>query len=322
MNALSFRFLSALFTRNRISVPLICLALAPAPLSAQNPSYKTAKPEVPSMAQAVSLAETGHCNEALPVLKGVSRIAEKDLRYHAAMAQARCAMSVQDTPTAVSALMLLQHDFPTDPEVLYICTHFFSQLANRAAQELVDTAPTSPQVQKLNAESLESAEKWDDAIATYRRILDQDPQQHDVHYHIAQIMLNRPAYPTAADDARAELAAELKINPRNAAAEFMLGELARRDAKWDDAIAHFSQASKLDVGFSEAYLALGMSLSSAGRYPEAVRPLERYVKMEADDPAGHYQLSQAYARTGNKDGAARESELQRQAAAKNPAISH
>jgi predicted Zn-dependent protease len=322
MNALSFRFLSAHFASNRIFLAVISLLLAPAALLGQSPTYKPAGPAQDSIARAVSLAETGRCAEALPVLKGVARVADKQLRYHAAMAAARCAMSVQDTPSAVSALMLLQHDFPADPEVLYVCTHFFSQLANRAAQELADTAPTSPQVQKLNAEALESAEKWDDAIAAYRRILDQDPQQHDVHYHVAQIMLNRPAYPTAADDARAELDAELKINPRNAAAEFMLGELARRDAKWEDAIAHFSQASKFDVGFSEAYLALGMSLNSAGRYPEAVRPLERYVKMEADDPAGHYQLAQAYARTGNKDGAARESELQRQAAAKNPAISH
>jgi predicted Zn-dependent protease len=301
---------------------LICLVFLPASLFAQSPTYKPADPAPVSMARAVSLAEAGHCLEALPVLKGVSRISDKELRYHAAMAEARCAMSVQDTPAAVSALMLLQHDFPTDPEVLYVCTHFFSQLANRAAQELANTAPTSPQVQKLNAEALESAEKWDDAIAAYRRILDQDPKQHDIHYRIAQIMLNRPSSPNAADDARAELGAELKINPQNAAAEFMLGELARRDAKWDDAITHFSQASKLDVGFSEAYLALGMSLNSAGRFPEAVRPLERYVKMEADDPAGHYQLAQAYARIGNKDGAARESELQRQAAAKNPAISH
>ncbi|HET9402944.1 MAG TPA: tetratricopeptide repeat protein [Candidatus Acidoferrales bacterium] len=255
-------------------------------------------------------------------MKAAARTPDKDLRYRGLMAEARCAMSVQDTPAAVSALMALQSDFPSDPEVLYVCTHFFSQLANRAAQQLADTAPASPQVQKLNAEALESAEKWDDAIAVYRRILDQDPQQHDIHYRIAQIMLNRPAYPAAADDARAELDAELKTNPQNAAAEFMLGELARRDAKWDDAIAHFTQASKLDAGFSEAYLALGMSLNSAGRYPDAIRPLERYVKMEADDPAGHYQLAQAYARTGNKEGAARETQLQRDAAAKNPSISH
>lgn len=322
MNALSFRLRSADFAFRHWACASLGWALFAVAISAQSPTYKTAKPAASSISHAISLAETGRCTEALPELKAAARAPDKSLRYRGLMAEARCAMSVQDTPAAVSALMALQTDFPSDPEVLYVCTHFFSQLANRAAQQLADTAPTSPQVQKLNAEALESAEKWDDAIAIYRRILEQDPNQHDIHYHIAQIMLNRPAYPAAADDARAELVAELKVNPQDAAAEFMLGELARRDAKWDDAITHFSQASKLDVGFSEAYLALGMSLNAAGRFPEAVRPLERYVKMEADDPAGHYQLAQAYARVGNKEGAARETQLQRDAAAKNPAISH
>lgn len=322
MNALSFRFPTARFVVRRPACAILGCAFVTVAVSAQSPTYKSSRPAAASVSHALSLAETGRCAEALPELKAAARTPNKDLRYRGLMAEARCAMSVQDTPAAVSALMLLQHDYPSDPEVLYVCTHFFSQLANRAAQELADTAPTSPQVQKLNAEALESGEKWDDAIAAYRRILDQDPQQHDIHYRIAQIMLNRPTYSAATDDARTELAAELKINPQNAAAEFMLGELARRDARWDDAITHFAQASKLDVGFSEAYLALGMSLNSAGRYPEAVRPLERYVKMEADDPAGHYQLAQAYARVGNKDGAARESQLQREAAAKNPTISH
>jgi hypothetical protein len=40
--------------------------------------------------------------------------------------------------------------------------------------------------------------------------------------------------------------------------------------------------------------------------------------MQPDDPAGHYQLATAYARTGRKQDAAREMELQQKAAAKSP----
>jgi Flp pilus assembly protein TadD len=74
------------------------------------------------------------------------------------------------------------------------------------------------------------------------------------------------------------------------------------------------RASKLDEGFLEAYLALGISLNSAGKFPDAVAPLERYVKMEPSDPAGHYQLATAYSRTGHKEQAEREMVLQREAA--------
>jgi Flp pilus assembly protein TadD len=55
-----------------------------------------------------------------------------------------------------------------------------------------------------------------------------------------------------------------------------------------------------------------MSLNSAERYAEAVGSLERYVKMLPDDPAGHYQLSIAYARTGRKEDAVREMAIQKQ----------
>src|SRR6185437_7811908 len=81
-----------------------------------------------SVQRALSLAEKGRCKEALPVLKrGTPRVPDKQLRYHAAMGEARCAMSLGDTATTVDALILLQRDFPNDPEALYISTHYFSQ---------------------------------------------------------------------------------------------------------------------------------------------------------------------------------------------------
>ena len=98
----------------------------------------------------------------------------------------------------------------------------------------------------------------------------------------------------------------------------MLGEIARRSGQWDEAIQRFARASTLDVGFAEAYLALDMSLSFASKYTEAVAPLERYVKIVPGNPAGHYQLAIAYARTGNRPAAERELELQRKTAEKAP----
>jgi Flp pilus assembly protein TadD len=62
-------------------------------------------------------------------------------------------------------------------------------------------------------------------------------------------------------------------------------------------------------------------LNAAGKFSEAVSPLESYVKMQPDDPAGHYQLATAYARTGRKQDAQREIVLQQEAAAKSPRTS-
>ncbi len=269
-----------------------------------------------SAERAIKLVEKGRCGEAVPLLKrAMPNVADKQLRYHAGMALARCGMGTMDSETAVNALMQLQREFPGDPEVLYISTHYFSELGLRAAQELAAKAPESFQAQKLQAESLESQGKNAEASAIYENILKKNPQTPGIHYSLGQILLAEAGADGSTDAAKAEFSKETSVDPLNAAAEFILGELDRRAGQWDTANQHFSRAIKIDAGFSEAYLALGMSLAASGKFEAAVAPLEQYVKLQPDDPAGHYQLAIAYRRTGNQKGAAQEIALQAKAAA-------
>ncbi len=274
-----------------------------------------------SPAQAIALAQKGRCREALPFLKkAMSQSTNKQAKYQAAMLTARCAMSLEDTESAVRALLVLNREFPKDPDVLYTTTHFYSELASRASQELAATAPNSPQAQQLEAEAFESQGNWEKAAAQYQQILQQAPNTPGIHYRLGRILLSKS--PPEPENAKREFEQELKVDPNNASAEFMMGETARQAGQWEEAIAHFSRASQLDEGFIEAYLALGMSLNSAAKFADAVAPLEKYVKSQPGDPAGHYQLATAYARTGHKPQAEREMALQREAAAKNPQQAH
>jgi tetratricopeptide (TPR) repeat protein len=286
----------------------------------QDPAERTS----PVVQHSIDLAAKGRCQEALPTLKlAISRAsgkqaADKQLEYHAAMATAKCAMSLDEAQTAVNALFLLKRDFPHDPEVLYITTHYFSELAMHASQELARTAPNSYQAQELEAESFESQGRWAEAAAEYQKILDQSGNVPGIHFRLGRVALSKGESAANTEEAKKEFEQELKIDPSNAAAEFSLGEIARRAGQWDEAVAHFSTAAHIDPGFAEAYLALGMSLASAQKFAEAIAPLEKYVKIVPDDPAGHYQLAIAYDRTGRKESAAREMQLQREAAAKAP----
>jgi tetratricopeptide (TPR) repeat protein len=265
----------------------------------------------------ITLASKGRCAEAVPILKkAVAQITDKKLKYDGLMSMARCAMGLEQTETAVRALLDLNRGFPQDPEVLYLTTHYYSDLALRASRELAATAPSSPQAQQLEAEASESQGEWDKAIKQYRMILEQNPQRHGIHYRLGRLFLTKT--PPDLENAKKELGEELKIDPTSAASEFLLGEIARQSGQWDDAIGHFEKAAKLDEGFIEAYLALGMSMNSAGKFTDAVAPLESYVKMQPDDPAGHYQLATAYARTGRKQDAQRQMVLQQETAAKAP----
>lgn len=283
-------------------------------------SKKSAAPDPSaSVRQGIQLTAGGRCNEALPLLKkSLPRISDKQLRYDAAMATAQCGMSVNDDADAIDALVLLRKEFPNDAKVLYTASHFYSELAMRAARQLVHADPHSAEAQELNAESLESHGKLDQALEVYRQILKQYPQQPGIHYRIGRLMLAGPQTAASSEDAKKEFEEELKINPTAASAEFMLGDLARQAEQWNQAILHFGRAAKLDAGFSEAFLGLGISFNADGKSAEAVVPLEKYVKMEPTDPAGHYQLAIAYNRVGRKQDAAREIALQREAEKKAP----
>jgi Flp pilus assembly protein TadD len=103
---------------------------------------------------------------------------------------------------------------------------------------------------------------------------------------------------------------ELEIDPANAGAEYVLGELARQAGNLDEAIKHFTKATQFDPNFGDAYLGLGVSLSAERKFAEAVAPLEMAVKLQPSNPAAHYSLGTAYSRTGRKADAEHEFALQ------------
>jgi tetratricopeptide (TPR) repeat protein len=268
----------------------------------------------------VQLAESGRCSEALPILKrSSSRVPDKDLKVKAGLATVHCAMTTGTLDLALTALQWLNREFPADPDVLYVSTHAYSDLSTRAAQDLGRIAPKSYQAHELNAEALEVQGKWDQAQKEYETILRQNPGLRGIHFRLGRLLLSKPnPSPAMASQAKTEFQEELKIDPQNAGAEYVLGELARESQQWDDAVQHFGRAAKLDAAFGDAYLGLGQSLISTRKYSEAIEPLETAVKLEPQNPATHYSLATAYSRSGRKQDAEKEFAIHRQMTQKEP----
>lgn len=261
-----------------------------------------------------SLAESGQCGEAMPVLEeDAGRIPDLRLKRAVASDGVRCAMALNRGDQAASFLHILAHDFPDDPDVLYMTSHVYSDLSTAASQRLLETAPGSYQAHQLNAEVLELEGKWEDAAAEYRKVLGLRPGLPGIHYHLGLLLMEGPQGATTRDEARKEFETELGIDPGNPAAIYQLGEMARQARQWNDAIKSFSRALELDPNFKAALIGLGKSLISAGRAEEAVAPLQRAVTLAPEDPVGHYQLSFAYRRVGRDQEAERELAAYRQA---------
>ncbi|MBV9268320.1 MAG: hypothetical protein JO061_19280, partial [Acidobacteriaceae bacterium] len=96
----------------------VCCATLFMPAAPKGTHRTPASPDSVALAKrGIDLVETGHCEAALPLLKrAMPQIADRQFRYRTAMAEARCAMAIDDRDTAIAALLQLEHEFPEDPE--------------------------------------------------------------------------------------------------------------------------------------------------------------------------------------------------------------
>jgi tetratricopeptide (TPR) repeat protein len=162
--------------------------------------------------------------------------------------------------------------------------------------------------------------KWEPAQLEYEGMIQKEPHARGIHFLLGRLLLSRPdAPPDAAERARQELLKELQIDPNNADAQYILGELARRDEKWDEAISRFSQAAKINPGFSAAYLGWGATLLNVKKYEEAISPLRSAERLAPGNPDIHHALATALERSGHKEEAAREFAIHRSLTSGQPA---
>jgi tetratricopeptide (TPR) repeat protein len=280
---------------------MLLVAIAGSGSAAQSVAKAPSDPSTVAR-NATATAESGHCAEALPPLrKSIGTIKDKDLRRKIGLDGVRCAMTLHQTDAALEFLRLLTREFPQDPDALYVSIHAYSDLSSSASQELARSAPSSYQARELLAESFESQGKWEEAENEYRAILKQDPSLPGIHFRLGRALLSKPNPSSdVASEAKQEFEQELQIDPKNAGAEYVLGELARQNQQWDEAVKRFSHAAKLDPQFGEAFLGLGASLISQKQYAEAIVPLETAVRLEPRNPDAHYNLAMAYTRAGRK----------------------
>jgi tetratricopeptide (TPR) repeat protein len=300
----------------RLFVPTCFLSLVTAVSFAQVHKQSSTVVDPNAAARSVSLAESGHCAEAMPFLKkSIRQVSDKDLEKRVGLDGVHCAMTGKRPYDALDFLQVLLRDFPRDPEVLYIATHAYSDLSLRSSQDLMREAPFSYQVHQLNAEALETQGKWEEAAAEYRKILELNPMLPGIHARLGRVLLSGQQ-PTADAVAQAKknFEDELSIDANNAGAEYVLAELAKDDNDFSTAIRHYTRATKIDVGFAEAYFGLGSALVATKQFADAIAPLETYEKLAPDSPSGHFQLALAYNGVGRKEDANREAALQRDTA--------
>jgi tetratricopeptide (TPR) repeat protein len=263
--------------------------------------------------KALTLAEQGRCQESISALKrAMTGQVPAETRKRAGIAGLRCSLTLDDRDSTVDFIRMLNKQFARDPDVLFILVHAYSDLSTRTAQDLGRTAPQSIAAHKLNAEALEMQGRWEPAQLEYEGMIEKEPNAPGIHFLLGRLLLSRPdAGADAMERAKQEFLKELEVDPHNAGAQYVLGELARRDQRWDEAISRFSQAAKLDSNFAEAYLSWGVCLVTVKRYEDAIPPLRVAERLTPGNPAIHHALATALERSGHREEAEKEFAIHR-----------
>ena len=210
--------------------------------------------------KALALAKQGRCRESISALKRAltSQVAP-DTKKEIGVVGVRCSLAVDDRDSALDFIRFLHKQFPLDPDVLFVVTHAYSDLSTSTAQDLGRTAPQSFAAHKLNAEALETQGKWEPAQLEYEWMIQKEPNTPGIHFLLGRLLLSRPdAGPNAMERAKQEFLKEIQIDPNNAGAIYILGELDRREQKWDEAISRYTQAVKVDPNLGGSVPGLGI----------------------------------------------------------------
>jgi tetratricopeptide (TPR) repeat protein len=274
----------------------------------QQPKVASPPQSALSPEKALALAEQGLCRESIPALKrAMASQTPSAAKKEIGVVGVRCSLELDDRDSTLEFVRFLHRQFPQDPDVLFVIVHAYSDLSTRTAQDLGRTAPQSLAAHKLNAEALEMQGKWEPAQMEYEWMIQNEPNTPGIHFLLGRLLLSRPdAGPDVMERAKQEFLKEIQIDPNNAGAIYILGELDRRDQKWDEAISRYTEAVKLDPNLGEAYLGWGYCLVGLKKYEEAIRRLRTAERLMPANPEVHHSLGTALERSGHKEEAQKE----------------
>jgi tetratricopeptide (TPR) repeat protein len=250
---------------------------------------------------ALTEAALGDCHAAIPELIAKPEPEDPALYRMAGLAAVKCYSTDHDEGNAFSTLQRLRQRFPNDPDVLYTAAKLHMKAFNDATFAMFQSAPSSYRVHQLSAEIFEVQNRYEQAVAEYRKAIELKPNAPDIHYRLGRAILLQSHDPASLDLAAAEFRSELKLSPEDGACEFQLGQIAQVQGKSSDAKSHFERAVALSPNFVAGLIALGKMNTEEKQYGRAIELLTRAVQIQSANETAHYALLTAYRNAGQMD---------------------
>jgi tetratricopeptide (TPR) repeat protein len=126
------------------------------------------------------------------------------------------------------------------------------------------------------------------AIATYERVLELDPQHAAAHINLGTLYYNRQDYSAAEDHYRRALA----IDSRYALAHFDLGNVLDETGRVPEAIQTYLTALQLAPTYADAHYNLALAYEKIKEPRKALKHWQAYVRLDSTGPWSSHARTQ------------------------------
>jgi tetratricopeptide (TPR) repeat protein len=183
---------------------------------------------------------------------------------------------------------------PDNADILFFAQRIYTEAADDTMNKLALIAPDSARMQQLIAERLINAGDLNGAIEHYRNALAADPRLPGMHFELAEAILEGSNQAAAQVDALKELDAAVSAEGDNSRIECAYARIAALQGKFDEALAHYQRAYKMDPSSGEAQFGLGKTLADQNHLEESLKYLRMAVLTDPMNAPAHYKLARVY----------------------------
>jgi tetratricopeptide (TPR) repeat protein len=163
----------------------------------------------------------------------------------------------------------------------------------------LQTQPTTEDAYKANNLGVALLEqfKYKEGADAFRRALQIDPKLALARINLAIALYNLPDLPAAQREAQAAS----QLAPKAPQPYYILGLIAKSQARPDDAVAPFQQVLKIDPSDVGANVNLGQIYSTQKKYPEAIAVFRTAIAAEPYNATALYNLGTNLIRAGQRE---------------------
>lgn len=142
--------------------------------------------------------------------------------------------------------------------------------------------------------------KTDEAIKYFKTAVQLDRTSVTAHNNLGNAYLQAKKY----TEAEKEFKTSARMDPVNPLADYTLGILYTQTERFGEAEAQFNKVAKVSPRDGNVPYSLGVLYNKMGRPEDAVIKLEKALTLKKDFPAANYELGAAYVKLGEADKAA------------------